>query len=80
MSRYFCECALKTDMEEKKLLNEVFVLFSLLNKIYVSWIFLTISKLPFWTLNISVALLSMEGQKALGFHQKYINLCRMCLE
>ncbi len=25
--------------------------------------------------NISVALLSMEGQKALGFHQKYLNLC-----
>ncbi len=25
--------------------------------------------------NISVALLSMKGQKALGFHQKYLNLC-----
>ncbi len=25
--------------------------------------------------NISVALLSMEDQKALGFHQKYLNLC-----
>ncbi len=24
---------------------------------------------------ISVALLSMEAQKALGFHQKYLNLC-----
>ncbi len=24
---------------------------------------------------ISVALLSMQGQKALGFHQKYLNLC-----
>ncbi len=35
VSRYFCECALKTDMEENKLLNEVFVLFSLLNKITV---------------------------------------------
>ncbi len=25
--------------------------------------------------NIPVALLSMEGQKALGFHRKYLNLC-----
>ncbi len=25
--------------------------------------------------NIKVVLLSMEGQKALGFHQKYLNLC-----
>ncbi len=24
--------------------------------------------------NISVTLLSMQGQKALGFHQKYLNL------
>ncbi len=31
--------------------------------------------LPFWVLNESVALLSMQGQKALGFHQKYLNLC-----
>ncbi len=33
------------------------------------------SLLPFWALNVVVALLSMEGQKALGFHQKYLNLC-----
>ncbi len=33
------------------------------------------SLLPFWALNVSVALLSMQGQKALGFHQKYLNLC-----
>ncbi len=33
------------------------------------------SLLTFWALNVSVALLSMEGQKALGFHQKYLNLC-----
>ncbi len=31
--------------------------------------------LPFWALNVSVALLSMQGQKALRFHQKYLNLC-----
>ncbi len=34
-----------------------------------------ISLLPFWALNVSVALLYMQGQKALGFHQKYLNLC-----
>ncbi len=33
------------------------------------------SLLPFWALNVSVALLSMQGQRALGFHQKYLNLC-----
>ncbi len=31
--------------------------------------------LPFWALNESVVLLSMQGQKALRFHQKYLNLC-----
>ncbi len=33
------------------------------------------SFLPFWALNMVVALLSMQGQKALGFHPKYLNLC-----
>ncbi len=33
------------------------------------------SILRFWALNVSVALLSMLGQKALGFHQKHLNLC-----
>ncbi len=32
------------------------------------------SLLRFWALNVSVALLSMEGQKALRFHPKYLNL------
>ncbi len=41
----------------------------------VTWTILTMSLLPFWALNISVALLSMQGQKALEFHQKYLNLC-----
>ncbi len=27
-----------------------------------------------WVLTVSVALLSMQSHKALGFHQKYINL------
>ncbi len=31
------------------------------------------SLLRFWALNVSVALLSMHGQKALGIHQKYLN-------
>ncbi len=31
--------------------------------------------LPFWALNVVVALLSMQSQKALGFQQKYLNLC-----
>ncbi len=33
------------------------------------------SLLHFWTLNVVVLLLSMEGKKALGFPQKYLNLC-----
>ncbi len=33
------------------------------------------SLLPFWALNVSVALLSMQSQRVLGFHQKYLNLC-----
>ncbi len=36
---------------------------------------LMMSLLPFWALNISVALLSTEGQRALGFHQKDLHLC-----
>ncbi len=31
--------------------------------------------LPFWDLNVVVALLSIQGQKALWFHQKHLNLC-----
>ncbi len=42
------------------------------NKCWPIW---TISLLPFWALNMSVALLSMEGQKALEFQEKYLNLC-----
>ncbi len=33
------------------------------------------SLLPFWALNVSVALLYMQGQKSLRFNQKYLNLC-----
>ncbi len=35
----------------------------------------TMSLQRFWALNVVVPLLSMQGQKALGFHQKYLNLC-----
>ncbi len=83
--RYSCERTSKTDTEEKKLLNKViiFVFFARkkysrsfitlqLNHMDVTWTILTMSLLPFWALNVSVALLSMEGQKALGFH---LNLC-----
>ncbi len=41
----------------------------------VTWIILMMSLLPFWALNTVVPLLSTQCQKALGFHQKYINLC-----
>ncbi len=40
----------------------------------VTWTILTMSLLPFWALNLSVVLLSMEDQTALGFHQKYFVL------
>ncbi len=30
------------------------------------------SLLPFWALNVVVPLVSMQGQKALGFHKKYL--------
>jgi len=36
---------------------------------------LTMFLLPFWALNFAMTLLSMEGQKALRFHQKYLHLC-----
>ncbi len=36
---------------------------------------LLIPLLHFWALNVVVVLLSMQGQRALGFHQKYLNLC-----
>ncbi len=35
---------------------------------------LTMSLLPFWALNVGVHLLSIQGQKVLGFHKKYLHL------
>ncbi len=40
----------------------------------VTWTILTMFLLHFWALNVVVVLLSMKGQKALGCHQKYLNL------
>ncbi len=41
----------------------------------VTWTILTMSLLDFWALTVEVPLLSMGGQKALRFPQKYLNLC-----
>ncbi len=41
----------------------------------VKWTILTMTLLHFWALNVVVPLLSIEGQKALWFHQKYLSLC-----
>ncbi len=38
----------------------------------VTWTILTVSLLPFWALNVLVALLSIQSQKALGFHQNIL--------
>ncbi len=74
----------KTDMEDKKLLNKVIHLDFFVHKKYsdstmveplMSLTSLMRSLLHFWALNVSVALLSIEGRKALGFHHKYLNLC-----
>ncbi len=86
----FCvhhERAAKTDVEENKLLNEVVILVFFVHNMYsrsfinyswttdVTWTILTMFSLPFWALSVVVPLLSMEDQKALGFHQKYLKLC-----
>ncbi len=70
-----------TDPEEKKLVNKVITIFFVHKKYSRSFITLQLNHwchmdyfndviLPFWALNISVALLSMEGQKALGISSK----------
>ncbi len=73
----------KTDAEEKKLLNKVFIFVFFVHKKYSrSFIKLQLNHwchmdyfndvylLPFWAFTVVVALLSMQGQKALGFQQK----------
>ncbi len=46
----------------------IFFMFHKMSEMSDSTSILTMSLLPFWALNVIVALLSMEGQKALGFH------------
>ncbi len=75
-SWYTCECTEETDTEKKNCWIKPLFLFTFVHKkILLSHWWHTMSVLPFWALNVVVALLSMEGQKALGFHQKYLHLC-----
>ncbi len=41
----------------------------------VTWTILPMSLLHFYSLIVLISLLSMKGQRALRFHQKYLNLC-----
>ncbi len=71
----------------EELLNKVIILVFFAHKKYprsfvklqlnhwFTWTICRSSCLPFWTLNVVVPLQSMQGQKALAFHQKYLNLC-----
>ncbi len=77
---WYChECSLNSDMENK-FLNKVFIFVFIVHKKYLHKIkiepltILMMSLLPFWALNVSVVLLSMQGQKALEFHKKYLYL------
>ncbi len=86
-SWYSREHASKTDTKKKKLLNKVviFVFFShkkyshcLIKLRLNNWChmdFFTNVLTTFLGLERSVVLLSMQGQKALVFHQKYLNFC-----
>ncbi len=69
-------CTKKTKI--KTLLNNFFSFMSVFDtrsQKYHNATILTMSLLPFWALNAVVALLYMQGQKALGFHKEYLNLC-----
>ncbi len=82
-----CECASKTETKEKKLMNKVTILFPLCTKsIVVASLKLRLKHwchmdyfnnvlATFLGLNMVTPLLSMQHQKALRFHQKYLNLC-----
>ncbi len=86
VSWYSCQRASKTNTEEKTLMNKIFIFvffthtekrsfITLRLNTDATWTILTMSLLPFWVLNVSVVLQSMQGKKALGFYQKYLNLC-----
>ncbi len=79
-----CSCIIvNTRMRRNRWIKFIFLwaqkLFSWLHKnswtTDVTWTILTTSLLPFCALNVSVVLMSMQRQKAPGFHQKYLNLC-----
>ncbi len=79
---HVCKHAAKTDTKEQKLVNKVFIFVFKYNylRLYgwtteVTLTILTMSLLPFQALNISVTLLSPQGQKSLGFYQKYLDFC-----
>ncbi len=72
---YSPERAAKTDTEEKKLLNKVIIFVFLWLSHWCHMDYFNDVHTTFLALNVAVALLSMEGQKAIGFHQKYLNLC-----
>ncbi len=85
-SWYSHECASKTGREKTKLLNNYYIVFFAHKKYShsfikygwitdVTWTILTMSLPPFWALNVSVAVLSTQGQKAHGFHPQYLYLC-----
>ncbi len=80
MSWYSCECTMGTDTEEKNCWIKSLLLFSLRSKklLLSHW----------WQMdncnNVLTTFLGLEcgsciavyaGQKAIGFHQKYLNLC-----
>ncbi len=77
----------KTDTEEKKVLNEVITFVFFVHKKYSRrfiklrlnhWCHMDSFNNVFPTflgLEVVVMLLFMQGQKALGFHQKYLPLC-----
>ncbi len=62
------------DWHDRELfLNKVVIFVFVVRKNY--YCILTMSLPPFCALNVLVVLLSMQGQKVLRFHQKYLNLC-----
>ncbi len=82
-SSHFCEQASKSDMGEKKLLNKVFFVHKKYSRSFITlrlnhWCHMDYFNnvlTTFLGLDVSVTLLSMQGQKALGFHQIYLNSC-----
>ncbi len=81
-----CECGSKTDMEDKKLLNEVVIFICFAHKRYSRSIIKLQSNHCYhmdYFINVLTTFLGLEGASCvavyagsvLGFHQKYLNLC-----